>query len=96
MWTLDSPNKELKVMIEQQGDGSLRYCVSKHGKKVIEESSMGICTDLGDFTEGLLFEKKREIPFRKNIPFLWGKKRCIRITRRNWHCVSEPMNRNLR
>ena len=58
MWTLDSPNKELKVMIEQQGDGSLRYCVSKHGKKVMEERSMGICTDLGDFTEGLLFEKE--------------------------------------
>lgn len=74
MWTLDSPNKELKVMIEQQGDGSLRYCVSKHGKKVIEESSMGICTDLGDFTDGLLFEKKREIPFGKNIPFLWEKR----------------------
>ena len=54
MWTLDSPNKELKVMIEQQGDGSLRYCVSKHGKKVIEESSMGICTELGDLTDGLL------------------------------------------
>ena len=65
MWTLDSPNKELKVMIEQQGDGSLRYCVSKHGKKVIEESSMGICTDLGDFTDGLLFEKEERDSIRE-------------------------------
>ena len=52
-------------MIEQQGDGSLRYCVSKHGKKVIEESSMGICTDLGDFTDGLLFEKEERDSIRE-------------------------------
>ncbi len=95
MWTLDSPNKELKVMIEQQGDGSLRYCVSKHGKKVIEESSMGICTDLGDFTDGLLFEKEERDSIREEYSIPVGRG-CIRITRRNWRCVSEPMNRNLR
>lgn len=83
-------------MIEQQGDGSLRYCVSKHGKKVIEESSMGICTDLGDFTDGLLFEKEERDSIREEYSIPVGKKRCIRITRRNWRCVSEPMNRNLR
>lgn len=74
MWTLDSPNKELKVMIEQQGDGSLRYCVSKHGKKVIEESSMGICTDLGDFTEGLLFEKEERDSIQEEYSIPVGKK----------------------
>lgn len=41
MWTLDSPNKELKVMIEQQGDGSLRYCVSKHGKRLLRKVPWG-------------------------------------------------------
>lgn len=83
-------------MIEQQGDGSLRYCVSKHGKKVIEESSMGFARIWEILPMVCSLKKKREIPFGKNIPFLWEKKRCIRITRRNWRCVSEPMNRNLR
>ena len=31
MWTLDSPNKELKVMIEQQEDGSLRRRTQEAG-----------------------------------------------------------------
>lgn len=74
MWTLDSPNKELKVMIEQQGDGSLRYCVSKHGKRLLRKVPWGFARIWEILRMVCSLKKKREIPFGKNIPFPWGKR----------------------
>lgn len=74
MWTLDSPDKELKVMVGQQEDGSLRYCVTRHGKMLIEESVLGISTDLGDFIQGLVFEKEESSSIREEYSIPVGKK----------------------
>lgn len=74
MWTLYSPNKKLEVYIRHRDDGSLCYSVIKHGKTLIEESSLGIYTDLGDFTEGLIFEKEESSSIREEYSIPVGKK----------------------
>lgn len=74
MWVLESPNKCVQVKINQNENGSLFYSALKHGKILIEESALGISTDLGDFTDALDFveEKYRSIREEYSIPV--GKK----------------------
>lgn len=74
MWTLDSPNKAVKVTVKQREDGSLLYGAARHGKKVIEESAAGICTELGDFTDGLVFEREESRSIREEYSIPAGKK----------------------
>lgn len=95
MWTLDSPDKELKVMVRQQEDGSLCYCVTRHGKMLIEESALGIFTDLGDFIKGLVFEKEESSSLREEYSIPVGKKRFISTMHRSWRCILRPGNRTL-
>ena len=74
MWTLESPNRKLKLEIYQKTDGALRYCVSRNQKVVLRESTLGICTELGDFTNGLTFVKESEKTIQEEYSLPAGKK----------------------
>ena len=65
MWNLYSPDREIKITITQQSDGSLHYSADKCGKTVLEESLLGIRTDLGDFVKGLSFQKEETDSIRE-------------------------------
>ena len=74
MWNLYSPDREIKITIAQQSDGSLHYSAAKCGKTVLEESLLGIRTDLGDFVKGLSFQKEETDSIREEYSIPAGKK----------------------
>lgn len=74
MWMLASPDGKLKVTVAQKENGGLYYAVSRDGKEVLAESGLGICTDLGDFTTGLAFEKEERNSVREKYSLPAGKK----------------------
>ena len=57
--TLLSPDGKLSVSISLQS-GSLSYSVSYDGKTMIEPSSLGLTTDMGDYSRGLTYVSDRE------------------------------------
>ncbi|HJC23668.1 MAG TPA: glycoside hydrolase family 97 catalytic domain-containing protein [Candidatus Eisenbergiella merdavium] len=73
MWILASPDGQLTVTVDQKKDG-LYYKVLRGGKKAIDESRLGICTDLGDFSDGLVFETQERNSVREEYSLPAGKK----------------------
>lgn len=74
MWRLESPNRQLNIGIEHKADGSLYYHVIKNGKTVIEESALGIFTELGAFVDGLVFEREESRTIKEEYSIPAGKK----------------------
>lgn len=95
MWMLASPDGKLKVTVAQKENGGLYYAVSRDGKEVLAESGLGICTDLGDFTTGLAFEKEERNSVREKYSLPAGKKRFIPTKRKNSPCILGQTIQNL-
>lgn len=74
MWKLDSPEGRLKIVLRQKADGSLSYSVEKDGRPVLDESALGIAADIGEFTQGLVFEKQETDSIRESYSLPAGKK----------------------
>lgn len=74
MWTLNSPDEKITITVRQQDDGSLSYCAAKYGKHILEESMLGIRTDLGDFIKDLAFEREETASIREEYSIPAGKK----------------------
>jgi alpha-glucosidase len=84
-WTLFSPDKKLSAVLFLQPDGSLQYSVqlekSKKITTVIENSSLGIKTNLHDFSKGLKFFNASAVEVVKdNYNMLIGKQIKIQST----------------
>ncbi len=74
MWMLVSPDGKLKVTVNQKENGRIYYAVSRNEKEAIGESGLGICTGLGDFTGGLVFEKEERGSVHEKYSLPAGKK----------------------
>lgn len=73
-WILHSPNGKLKVDVGQKEGGSLYYEVEKHGKRLIEESALGIETSIGAFVKELCFVRQENKSIREEYSLPVGKK----------------------
>lgn len=56
-WNIASPDGNVQVGLNLDEKGVLHYQAEKGGLAIVEESVIGMVTDLADFSEGLLFEK---------------------------------------
>ena len=74
MWKVKSPNSNLVLSVEMDEQGRLFYLVRKHGKSVTERGSLGISTSLGQFTEGLIYEKQETTVISETYSIPVGKK----------------------
>ena len=74
MWILNSPNKEVQITVYRKENGALVYSAQKHGKVLIEESALGISTQLGDFGKNMCFEKEERSSIREEYSIPVGKK----------------------
>lgn len=74
MWILNSPDRKLQITVTQKEDGSLCCRASRCGKTALEESLLGIRTDLGDFVTDLSFEKAETGAIREEYSLPAGKK----------------------
>ena len=73
-WTLRSPGELTEITVEQKETGELFYQVLKKGHMLIQESALGLSTDYGDFTEGLVFQKEERNSIREEYSIPVGKK----------------------
>lgn len=60
MWSIKSPDESLQAMFLLDEEGVGRYFVLGDDKVVVENSSLGLVTDIADFTFGLSFEGQSE------------------------------------
>lgn len=74
MWILNSPGQKVTLKIIRGKEGNLTYSAIKDGKVLLEESSLGLCTDLGDFTGYLEFVKEERSSIREEYSIPVGKK----------------------
>ena len=86
--TLDSPGGDIKVSIQIGKDGMAAYSVLYRNLPVIENSSLGVIRDDGDFYSVLKLDSVSEVtPIKDNYTLLYGKKKEARYTanRRVFH-----------
>lgn len=57
--TVSSPDGKLNVVVEDV-DGKLYYSVDYAGKRMMEPSLLGVLANVGDFSQGLTYQKKSE------------------------------------
>ncbi len=74
MWQIDSPSQKISVSVWQDAEGGLFYHVANQGQIVVEESRLGICTSIGDFTKRLVFDCKASVSIRESYSLPAGKK----------------------
>lgn len=55
-----SPDGRLDVKLTLTPEGFLKYCVAYDGKTMIEPSMLGLKTDMGDYTRGLMYVSDKE------------------------------------
>ena len=58
--TVSSPDGKLNVVVEDR-DGKLYYSIDYAGKRMMEESQLGLLANVGDFSQGLTYQGKNEI-----------------------------------
>ena len=54
--TVSSPDGKLNVVVEDV-DGKLYYSVDYAGKRMMEPSQLGLLANVGDFYQGLTYQK---------------------------------------
>ena len=63
--TISSPDGKLNVEVEDY-DGKLYYSIDYAGKRMMEESQLGLLANVGDFSQGLTYQGKNEIKVEKS------------------------------
>ena len=63
--TISSPDGKLNVVVEDR-DGKLYYSIDYAGKRMMEESQLGLLANVGDFSQGLTFQSKKEAKVEKS------------------------------
>ncbi|HRL64522.1 MAG TPA: glycoside hydrolase family 97 N-terminal domain-containing protein, partial [Segatella copri] len=63
--TVSSPDGKLNVVVEDR-DGKLYYSIDYTGKRMMEESQLGLLANVGDFSQGLTYQGKNEIKVEKS------------------------------
>ena len=63
--TVSSPDGKLNVVVEDC-DGKLYYSIDYAGKRMMEPSLLGLLANVGDFSQGLTFQKKSEAKVDKS------------------------------
>ena len=61
MWGIKSPDESLQTMFMLTKEGVGKYFVLQDNKVVVENSKLGLVTDIADFTSGLSFEGQSEV-----------------------------------
>ncbi len=57
--TVSSPDGKLTVVVEDR-DGKLYYAIDYAGKRMMDESQLGLVANVGDFAQGLTYQSKDE------------------------------------
>ena len=57
--TVSSPDGKLNVVVADR-DGKLYYAIDYAGKRMMEESQLGLIANVGDFAQGLTYQAKAE------------------------------------
>ena len=63
--TISSPDGKLNVVVEDR-DGKLYYSIDYAGKRMMEESQLGLLANVGDFSQGLTYQSKKEAKVEKS------------------------------
>lgn len=63
--TVSSPDGKLNVVVEDH-DGKLYYSISYAGKLMMDESQLGLLANVGDFSQGLTYQGKKEAKVEKS------------------------------
>lgn len=63
--TVSSPDGKLNVVVEDR-DGKLYYSIDYAGKRMMEESQLGLLANVGDFSQNLTYQGKNEIKVEKS------------------------------
>ena len=63
--TVSSPDGKLNVVVEDH-DGKLYYSISYAGKQMMDESQLGLLANVGDFSQGLTYQSKKEAKVEKS------------------------------
>ena len=63
--TVSSPDGKLNVVVEDH-DGKLYYSIDYAGKHMMEPSQLGLVANVGDFSQGLTYQKKSETMVEKS------------------------------
>jgi alpha-glucosidase len=88
LMTLESPEGDIRVSMIVSSEGKAAYSLFLNEVPVIENSSLGILRDDGDYFAGLVFDSASEIlTIRDDYSLLYGKKKEARYTanRRVFH-----------
>lgn len=74
MWEISSPGKKLEVHFNLDSKGSVHYEVYRN-RRICAQGTLGIDTNLGDFTQNLQFKKMEAVcEIRENYGLPAGKK----------------------
>ena len=83
-WNLKSPDKKTEITVNLMTGGSLRYSATQNGVENIGDSPLGLVTNLGDFSKGLVVKNvSEEKEINETYDVLTGKKIHILIIARN-------------
>ncbi|MDF2942271.1 MAG: hypothetical protein K0S01_1129 [Herbinix sp.] len=74
MWKIISPKERLSIEITQKLDNSLCYSVIKDGNPVMEESPLGIITNIAEFDKNFIFERMETASICESYALPAGKK----------------------
>ena len=73
-WEVKSPDGNTTFNMNLSDAGALTYSVTQDGVTIVEESSLGINTNLGDFRTGLVYKKTNTDSISETYSVISGKK----------------------
>ncbi|KGO88729.1 alpha-glucosidase [Flavobacterium rivuli WB 3.3-2 = DSM 21788] len=83
------PDKKLEVTIGLNAQGSLYYNAAYNGKAILEDSPLGLISNVSDFSKNLKFTEKKESAINENYTLNRTKKSNINYQANEITCVYE-------
>jgi len=98
-WAQDAivlgPDQNLKVTIQTQ-NGTPTYAVTYKGKQILEESPLGLLTNVGDFSKDMIFKSKKVTTIDETYPLTRAKSSKVHYQANEVICTFEnSQKRNL-
>lgn len=73
-WEVQSPDGATSMNVQLTNSGYLYYSANQDGESILEDSHLGIITNLGDFSKNLRFKSTSEKVIDETYPMLSGKR----------------------
>ncbi len=77
-WSVSSPDNKVNIEVSLNNDGEIHYSVKKNNTAIVEDSKLGIDSDVANLHSGLTFVEKKECTLNFDYEAISGKESLVK------------------